>query len=151
VISRTHRILVVAALVAASAIGCTRGAGDAHDLAVSSADAARDVVAVALRDVARGDITAVLSRFCDASTDGRERTRDVLQPILGRGDLTVNRVEPAWVGAEPYFFVEVKAEDGGWLHGFGVRVRDGCLDRAVGASRPPNVDNDVVDNDVIDL
>ena len=65
------------------------------------------------------------------------------QATLGRSDLSVRRVEPAWVEREPYFFVEVQSADGAYAHGFAVRVRDGCLDRAVGASSaPPPVDDD---------
>ena len=123
---------------------CSRGNGDARELAVSSDAAARAAVNVVLRDLAAGDLPRVLSRFCDASDDGQRRTRDLLQPALRRGDLTVRRVEPAWVGAEPYFLVEVATGDGAWQHGLGVRVRDGCVDRAVGASRAP-------DRGVIDL
>jgi hypothetical protein len=132
--------VVVQVLAMASAAGCTRGTGDARELAVSSDAAARNVVDAALRDLAAGDVGAVLGHFCDQSSDGQQRTRELLAPVLRRGDLSIRRVEPAWVGAEPYFFVEVAAGDGGWQHGFGVRVRDGCVDRAVGASRPPERD-----------
>jgi hypothetical protein len=137
--------VVVAAAVVVIGTGCTRGAGDARELAVSSDVAARAVVDAALRDVARGDAVAVLARFCDKTLDGQQRTRDVLQPVLRRGDLSIHRVEPAWVGAEPYFLVEVKAGGDSWQHGFGVRVRDGCLDRALGAGRPPADDDDAID------
>ena len=142
---RTRFAAAAAAMPAVLAVvGCMRGTGDARELAVSSDAAARAAVDAALRDVASGDVSAAVARFCDQGADGQQRTRELLSPVLRRGDLSIRRVEPAWVGAEPYFFVEVKAADGGWQHGFGVRVRDGCVDRAVGASKPP-------DRDAIDL
>jgi hypothetical protein len=122
---------------------CTPAAGDARDLAVSSDQQARAVVDEALAALARGDERGALARFCDRSDEGRARTHAVLVPALGRSDLSVRRVEPAWVEREPYFFVEVQSADGAYAHGFAVRVRDGCLDRAVGASSaPPPVDDD---------
>ena len=135
--------LCIAVLVGAT--GCARGFGDARDLAVSSDAAAQAVVSSTLAALARGDERPALDRFCDTSPAGRARARDVLAPALRRGDLAVLRVEPAWVGAEPFFFVEVGAADGSWRHGLGVRVRDGCLDRAVGAGAPRPVDGTVFD------
>jgi hypothetical protein len=135
---------------AAAAASCTPAAGDARDLAVASDAQARAVVDDALAALARGDERGALARFCDQSDDGRARTHRVLVPALGRSDLSVRRVEPAWVEREPFFFVEVQSADGAYAHGFAVRVRDGCLDRAVGASgSPPASDDD--DDGAIDL
>ena len=119
------------------ALGCNPGEGDARDLAVSSGTEARVVVDAALADLGRGDIDAVLPRFCDQSLDGIARALDLIAPALKRTDVSIRRVEAAWVGTEPFFYVEVADKKGDFLHGFGVRVRDGCLDRAVGATVLP--------------
>ncbi len=125
--------------------GCMRGSGDARDLAVASDARARAVVDAALADLGRGDLAATVGRFCDVTDEGRQRASELLAPALRHRDLVVWRVEPAWVGAEPFFFVEVGSRDGGWRHGLGVRVRDGCLDRAVGAGAPRPADDTVID------
>jgi hypothetical protein len=139
--TRAGGLVVVLALIG----GCTRSTGDARDLAVASDTAARAAVDAALEDIARGDEAGALARFCDTSDDGVARALALLRPALRRGDLRVHNVEPAWVGAEPYFAVQVRTLDGTWEHGFGVRARDGCLDRAVGASAPRPAGRDVID------
>jgi len=140
---RRARATVLCSVMAIA--GCMRGSGDARDLAVASDDRARAVVDAALADLGRGDVAATLGRFCDVTDAGRQRASELLAPALRRRDLVVWRVEPAWVGAEPFFFVEVGSRDGGWRHGLGVRVRDGCLDRAVGAGAPRPADDTVID------
>lgn len=117
--------------------GCAPTNGDARDLAVSSAFAARALVNEALRDLARGDVDDVLKNFCDQSPKGIVDASELVTPALGRSDVVVLRVEAAWVGPEPWFYVEVGAPSRSFAHGFGVRVRDGCLDRAVGATVLP--------------
>lgn len=131
---RCRARIAVAGFAVVAVSACTRNHGDARDLAISSDAAARAAVEAALVDLRRGNEDTVLARFCDRSDEGLARTRALLAPALLRTDLVVRRVEPAWVGAEPFFFVEVGVTDGSWRHGFGVRARDGCLDRAVGAS-----------------
>ncbi len=142
--------VVLAVLAVQELAGCNRGEGNAKDLAVSSDVEARAVIEDALRELAGGRIDVVLGRFCDQSEAGRALALELLEPaagkVGGRPDLVIVRSEPAWVGAEPFFYVEVgerpAAGQGGgavapWIHGFGVRVRDGCLDRAVGATVLP--------------
>ena len=119
--------------------GCPPQDGDAKDLAVWSGSEAKKVVEHSLADLERGDVDVVVSRFCDVSADGLRRARAIVGPAAGKAGLRVRRVEPAWVGKEPFFYVEVGDHDvgsaeGGWVHGLAVRVRDGCIDRAVGAS-----------------
>ncbi len=115
--------------------GCNRGEGNAKDLAVSSDKEARAVVDDALKDLGRGDVDGVLGRFCDQTAEGRTLALEILAPAKGRSDLRIARSEAAWKGAVPFFYVEVQAVSGSpYVHGFGVRVRDGCLDRAVGAT-----------------
>lgn len=120
---------------------CNGGEGDANDLAASSEVAARDVVNAALVALAAGDVEGVVARFCDQSDEGRALAREIVTPASGKRDLAIVRSEAAWKGAVPFFYVEV-AERGagahGFVHGFGVRVRDGCLDRAVGATVLPD-------------
>jgi len=133
------RRAAVVVLVALLGGGCPPRDGDAKDLVVWSNTEARRVVELSLKDLEGGDTDVVTARFCDVSADGVRRARQLLAPAAGRTGLRVRRVEPAWVGKEPFFYVEVGDHDvddaaAGWVHGLGVRVRDGCLDRAVGAS-----------------
>ncbi len=132
-------VVVVVVVVALVCGGCPPRDGDARDLAVWSNVEARRVVELSLKDLERGDRDDVVRRFCDVSPDGLRKASELLAPAEGRPGLRVRRVEPAWVGKEPFFYVEVGDRDvgdaeAGWVHGLGVRVRDGCLDRAVGAS-----------------
>lgn len=129
--TRVLRVLLLAVCVLG---GCNPGEGDARDLAVSSNLQARAAVDAALKELARSDVDAVLPRFCDQSLDGIARALDLIGPAIGRSDVVIRRVEAAWVGTEPFFYVEVADPSRSFLHGFGVRVRDGCLDRAVGAT-----------------
>lgn len=137
-----HRVRVSLLLLAGFfCLGCNRGEGNAKDLAVSSDKEARAVVTDALKDLAGGDVDGVLAKFCDQSDEGRRLALEILNPAKGRADLVIARSEAAWKGAVPFFYVEVTGgKDGGgvaYVHGFGVRVRDGCLDRAVGATVLP--------------
>ncbi len=111
--------------------------GDARDLAVASSTQARAVVDDALKDLAAGRLAGVLPLFCDQSPKGVARAQELVAPLVGRSDVVIRRVEPAWVGTEPFFYVEVADPSRSFRHGFGVRVRDGCLDRAVGATVLP--------------
>jgi hypothetical protein len=126
-------VVVVALLGAGVCSGCPSQAGDARDLAVSSDARARVVVDEALAALRGGRLDEVLGRFCDQGEGGLARARAVLTPAVGRGDVVIRRVEPAWVGAEPFFYVEVGSPDGAFEHGLGVQVKTGCLERAVGA------------------
>lgn len=130
-------ILVVVVVIFGA--GCNRGQGNANDLAASSETDARAVVRRALETLKRGDVEGVLGTFCDQTPDGRALALEILRPAAGRKDLDIVRSEAAWKGAVPFFYVEVQSADGeGYVHGFGVRVRDGCLDRAVGATVLPD-------------
>ncbi|MDP2342436.1 MAG: hypothetical protein Q8O67_15880 [Deltaproteobacteria bacterium] len=127
-------VVVVALLVLAA---CKSGEGDARDLAVSSNSEARAAVDDALKGLAAGDVDGVLKRFCDQSPEGIARAQELVAPAIKRSDVGIRRIEAAWVGTEPFFYVEVADPSLSFVHGFGVRVRDGCLDRAVGATVLP--------------
>ena len=131
----TRRVVVIVAL--SSLGGCKSGEGDARDLAVSSDAEARAVIEDALRGLASGDVDGVLKRFCDQSAEGIARAQELVAPAKNRADVSIRRIEAAWVGTEPFFYVEVGDPSAAFVHGFGVRVRDGCLDRAVGATVLP--------------
>lgn len=136
-------VVVVATLLALLA-GCPPHDGDARDLAVWSTTEAARVVdeQLQLLDTHKGTdgLERVLKRFCDQSPTALEKTRALLH-TSSTARLRVRHVEPAWVGKEPWFAVEIGDHDGdddgsgtGFVHTLGVRVRDGCLDRAVGAT-----------------
>jgi len=126
--------VVVALLGAGVGGGCPSRSSEARELAVSSDARARVVVDAALAELAAGQLDTVLARFCDQTGPGLTRARALLAPGLGRRDVVIRRVEPAWVGREPSFFVEIGSADGAFVHGLGVDVRTGCLERAVGAT-----------------
>ena len=126
-------VVVVAGALLLLGVSCSSTNGDAHDLAVWSDAEARRYVGEALDDLRAGHLEAVVARFCDQGADGIDRARALLRPGLGKASLAILRVEPAWVGKEPYFYVEV-GDGAAWTHGFGVSVRTGCLERAVGAA-----------------
>lgn len=137
--------VVVVLLGAGVGSGCPSRVGDARDLAVSSDARARVVVNDAILALREGRLDVVLGRFCDRSDSGLDRARGVLLPAVGRSDVVIRRVEPAWVGTEPFFFVEIGTGDGAWEHGLGVQVKTGCLERAVGA--PDARSGDSADDD----
>jgi hypothetical protein len=132
--------------------GCPSRAGDARDLAVAAETDAVVVVNEVLVQLAAGQLQPVLARLCDQGQADLARAHRLLAPALSRADLEIARVEPTWVGTDPFFFVEVKSRDGAFVHGFGVDVRSGCLDRAGGATdvdgtdapSPPIIDAGVV-------
>jgi hypothetical protein len=125
--------VVVVAVALLLGVSCSSTNSDAHDLTVWSDAEARRIVGEALVDLRAGHLEAVVARFCDQGDDGIARARAVLRPGVGQASLAIVRVEPAWVGKEPYFSVEV-GDGAAWTHGFGVSVRTGCLERAVGAA-----------------
>lgn len=74
-----------------------------------------------------GDAKAVAARACD----GGRATAAVEGKIES---YEVTRVEPAWVGAEPYFRVDVVLKKAGGVdkRSLSVRAREGCVDRLLG-------------------
>lgn len=135
--TRSFVVVVLGALTLVA--GCPPHDGDARDLAVWSTTEAVRVVDEQLALLRNSELDRVLGRFCDQSPTAIEKSRALLQPQV-QASLRVRHVEPAWVGTEPWFAVEIGDHDGdgaGFVHTLGVRVRDGCLDRAVGATVAP--------------
>jgi hypothetical protein len=136
-----------AVVVAGAGLGCPSRSGDANDLAVSSDADARAVAEHLITDLKAGQLDVAVGRFCDQRPVARWLAEGLLRPALSQPTLHLRRVEPAWVGATPYFYVELGVhadgsadddnvdggiDDDGYVHGFGVDVRVGCLERAVG-------------------
>lgn len=73
--------------------------------------------------------------LCDTSAEGVARASAALGALSG---YSVDHVEPAWVGAEPYFRVDVtlKRPDGEERRSVAVRAREGCVERLWGAPLP---------------
>ena len=136
-VSSTVSSTVLSTVLSTLLAACPSTKGDATELAVWSDKEARRVGDEVVADLGRGHLEVVVARFCDQSPDGLALARELLAPAVSRADLVVRRVEPAWVQKEPYFYVELGAGElsstTAWTHGLGVRVRDGCLERAVGA------------------
>jgi hypothetical protein len=130
--SRLVAAVVVGLAGAAGTSGCPTRAGDARDLAVAAEADAVVVVNEVLRELAAGQLQPVLARVCDRSEADLARAQSVLSPALSRADLEVARVEPTWVGTDPFFFVEVKSRDGTFVRSVAIDVRTGCLARPVG-------------------
>ncbi|MBI1945154.1 MAG: hypothetical protein HYS27_05630 [Deltaproteobacteria bacterium] len=73
--------------------------------------------------------------LCDTSEAGQGRAVTAIGVIDG---YSVDHVEPAWVGAEPYFRVDVtlRRADGEERRSVAVRAREGCVERLWGAPLP---------------
>lgn len=122
---------------------CARPASEAPPLKAASADAAGAVVRALLDAAQAGDATRVAGHMCGARADALARATVALGGALAIEGYLVAVVEPAWVGAEPYFKVEVTLKRLGQSHArsLSVRAREGCVDRSLGdevfkASRP---------------
>ncbi len=101
-------------------------------LRVRSAPAAEVLVhevldAVVARSALRG--------LCDASDEGHARAAAAIGQLQG---YSIDHVEPAWVGAEPYFRVDVTLRRlaGEERRSVAVRAREGCVERLWGAPLP---------------
>lgn len=131
------------ALVVLVAAACTPESRSTPPLQAASQDAAVDVVRAFLDAAKAGDTAKVAGRMCGPSGDALTRATVALRGPLHIQGYEVARVEPAWVGAEPYFRVEVTLHRATEVdpRSLSVRARDGCVDRllgepVVGAKRP---------------
>lgn len=73
--------------------------------------------------------------LCDMSAEGKARAAAAIGMIDG---YSIDHVEPAWVGAEPYFRVDVtlRRAAGEERRSVAVRAREGCVERLWGAPLP---------------
>ena len=133
-----HVLLLVVAVVvpplAAGATGCVPESTAPPPLRAASAEAATDVVRLFLDAAKAGDAPRVAAQMCGARDDALVRAQGALAGPLRIQSYDVARVEPAWVGAEPYFRVEVtlhKATEAD-ARSLSVRAREGCVDRLLG-------------------
>src|SRR5690606_6384190 len=80
----------------------------------------------------------VVRAFLDAmrAKDARAASQRLCGPISPLtddvGDYDVVRVEPGWVGTEPYFRVDVALAKGAPPKSLSVRARTACIDRVLG-------------------
>ncbi len=104
----------------------------APTLRTASAPAAEALVR-ALLDEATAKVAP--TGLCDMTGDGKARAAASIGMIDG---YTVDHSEPAWVGAEPYFRVDVtlRRAAGEERRSVAVRAREGCVERLWGAPLP---------------
>ena len=103
---------------------CTSEPGASPFKAATDRDAER--VVQELLDAAKAKDTAgVAAHVCAPGDDAKNLA---IQSYL------IMRVEPAWVGGEPYYRVDVDLEraSGHDERSFAVRAREGCVDRLLG-------------------
>lgn len=131
-----NRLAMLAKVACAVALGagCVPESTAPPPLRAASADQATDVVRALLDGAKAGDGARVAAQMCGARDDAQARATAALAGPLRIQSYDVARVEPAWVGAEPYFRVDVT------LHrpteadarSLSVRAREGCVDRLLG-------------------
>ena len=100
------RLALIIALVVAVA-SCTPPPPPPPPLKAASADQAGDIVRAFLDAAKAGDAALTAERMCGAQADARERAATALAGPLRITSYDIARIEPAWVGAEPYFRVDV--------------------------------------------
>lgn len=113
------------------AFGC-QPALPSSALQAGSAPAAERVVREVLdAAVARGSLRGL----CDQSPPGTARAAAAIGALSA---YSIDHVEPAWVGAEPYFRVDVtlRRADAEERRSVAVRAREGCVERLWGAPLP---------------
>lgn len=132
---------VVVLVLLALSPACTLPEDDGSPFRAGSGAAALDVVRAVLDAAQAKNERELMSRLCDKSPAARTALGSALGEQLDGYEIM--RVEPAWVGAEPYFRVDVALEHGGHAEArsLSVRAREGCVDRLLGepveAARPP--------------
>ena len=79
--------------------------------------------------------STALRGLCDATEGGQERATAAIGQLQG---YSIDHLEPAWIGAEPYFRVDVTLRRlaGEERRSVAVRVREGCVERLWGAPLP---------------
>jgi hypothetical protein len=138
-----NRLVVMLAL--GCAMGCVPESTAPPPLQAASAEQATDVVRLLLDAAKAGDAARVAAQMCGAREAAQERATAALAGPLRIQGYDVARVEPAWVGAEPYFRVDVTLHKPSEAdaRSLSVRAREGCVDRLlgepVGGAKRPDV------------
>lgn len=122
------------ALVALLAVSCTRESGAPPTLKAASETAAVEVVRAFLDAAQAGDAAQVAGKLCGAPGDALAHATAALGGPLRIRAYQIDLVEPAWIGAEPYFRVEVtlRRTSDSEPRALSVRAREGCIDRLLG-------------------
>lgn len=120
--------------VLALAMACVPESTAPPALKAASAEQATGVVRAFLDAAKASDAGKVAAQMCGAPADTQERARAALAGPLRIHGYDVTRVEPAWVGAEPYFRVDVTLHKPSEAdtRSLSVRAREGCVDRLLG-------------------
>ena len=113
-------------------MGACQPVEPAPTLKTDSAPAAEALVR-GLLDEAAAKVTP--HGLCDMSGEGKARAAAAIGMIDG---YSIDHVEPAWVGAEPYFRVDVTLRRAAReeRRSVAVRAREGCVERLWGAPLP---------------
>ncbi len=130
---RAHFVAAVIVLTA----GCSAANGKSA-LKAATGVQAEAVVRAFLDAAVAGDKKSLAAHVCD----GHEQRAEAA--VLGPQKIeryAVKKVEPAWVGSEPYFRVDVTltrvgATGGADDRSLSVRAREGCIDRLLGEPLP---------------
>ena len=143
------RSLALMVLLAASCTASCKSEGRRPPpLQAASQDAAVDVVRVFLDAAKEGNAAKVAGLICrppgPQGSEAMERASLALQGPLRIQGYDIAKVEPAWVGAEPYFRIEVllRRDSETDPRSLSVRARQGCIDRLLGepvvSATPPD-------------
>ena len=126
------RVLVAAVVLLVAA--CAPPQESASAFRAPSDRAAESVVRAFLDAAKAGDAPRAAERLCDHGGDAPAKATAALAGPLRIQGYAVTRVEPAWVGAEPYFRVDVELTkaSGQDARSLAVRAREGCVDRLWG-------------------
>jgi hypothetical protein len=123
------------------AVGCTKSNPPAPAFVIGSEKDARALVDTFLQGYVRLDVNATLERLCERDPDSQGTAAAFIARSQAPGSpfrvdsYVVSAVEPAWVGSEPYFFVDVRfPRPSGSVtpHRLFVRAREGCIERFLG-------------------
>ena len=140
---RPFGLLVLVPVLVSMLVACSAEGRSTPPLRAASAAAAADVVTALLEAAKTGSATEVARHMCGAPADAASRATAALAGPLRIQSFQIAHVEPAWVGAEPYFRVEVTLHRASEIdpRSLSVRAREGCVDRllgepVVGAKRP---------------
>lgn len=116
------------------AVACVPESTAPPVLKAASAEQAINVVRALLDAAKASDAGRLAAHMCGAREDTQERAKAALAGPLRIQGYDLTRVEPAWVGAEPYFRIDVTLQKASEAdrRSLSVRAREGCVDRLLG-------------------